>query len=117
MNHNEILNYIINTFKNIVDENIKSIENTIRRNINNTYKLKTPSLHKHCIISSIEKINKILEMENSLYSEKVGTNIYKYLLTLNDDFFDMRVSISDAMNIIPIGVIKNIVIKMKKTNK
>lgn len=56
-------------------------------------------------------------MENSLYSEKVGTNIYKYLLTLNDDFFDMRVSISDAMNIIPIGVIKNIVIKMKKTNK
>lgn len=87
MNHNEILNYIINTFKNIVDENIKSIEHTIRRNINNTYKLKTPSLHKHCIISSIEKINKILEMENSLYSEKVRTNMDKYLLTLNDDFF------------------------------
>ena len=62
MDADKNIKYINNRFKNIVDKNIKSFEQSIIKNYNfeKTYKLKNPILCKH----AIREFNNILTLEN-----------------------------------------------------
>ena len=64
MNHNKVIKYIKTHFKNMLEDKIKSIEQTIRSNVKKQYKLKYPILHEYCIINCIEEFNKLLLAEN-----------------------------------------------------
>ena len=66
MDADKNIKYINNRFKNIVDKNIKSFEQSIIKNYNfeKTYKLKNPILCKHFIVNAIEEFNNILTLEN-----------------------------------------------------
>ena len=96
MNHEEVIKYIKNNFKNILDDKIKSFENSVRNNLKKPFKLKSPILHEYCIINTIEEFNRLLSTENSIFS------------TENDavtDFFNKHINISDD-KIIPIKIEK-----------
>ena len=66
MDADKNIKYLNNCFKNIVDKNIKSFEQSIIKNYNfeKTYKLKNPILCKHFIVNAIEEFNNILTLEN-----------------------------------------------------
>ena len=66
MDADKNIKYINNRFKNIVDKNIKSFEQSIIKNYNfeKTYKLKNPVLCKHFIVNAIREFNNILTLEN-----------------------------------------------------
>ena len=66
MDADKNIKYINNRFKNIVDKNIKSFEQSIIKNYNfeKTYKLKNPVLRKHFIVNAIREFNNILTLEN-----------------------------------------------------
>ena len=66
MDADKNIKYLNNRFKNIVDKNIKSFEQSIIKNYNfeKTYKLKNPILCKHFIVNAIEEFNNILTLEN-----------------------------------------------------
>ena len=55
----------------MLEDKIKSIEQSIRSNTKKQYKLKNPILHEHCIINSIEEFNKLLSAENEEYMNKI----------------------------------------------
>ena len=96
MNHEEVIKYIKNNFKNMLDDKIKSFENSVRNNLKKPFKLKSPILHEYCIINTIEEFNRLLSTENSIFS------------TENDavtDFFNKHINISDD-KIIPIKIEK-----------
>ena len=94
MNRDDVIKYIKNHFKNMLDVKIKSIEQSIRSNTKKQYKLKDPILHKYCVINSIEEFNKILSAENKEYINEVG-EIDEYLLTLDNDYFNDAIHTSD----------------------
>ena len=58
MNSEEIIKYIDTHFKNIVDNEIKAFEQSVRKNYNfeRIYKLKNPILRKHFVINTIEEL-------------------------------------------------------------
>ena len=58
MNSEEIIKYIDTHFKNIVDNEIKAFEQSVRKNYNfeRIYKLKNPILCKHFVINTIEEL-------------------------------------------------------------
>ena len=60
-------------------------------------------LHKYCIINSIEEFNKLLSAENKEYINAVG-EIDEYLLTVDNDYFNDAIHISDDIKIIPIRI-------------
>ena len=66
MDADKNIKYLNNRFKNIVDKNIKSFEQSIIKNYNfeKTYKLKNPILRKHFIVNAIREFNNILTLEN-----------------------------------------------------
>ena len=66
MDADKNIKYINNRFKNIVDKNIKSFEQSIIKNYNfeKTYKLKNPVVRKHFIVNAIREFNNILTLEN-----------------------------------------------------
>ena len=64
MNHSDVIKHIKSQFKNMLNDKIKSMEQSITNNLKKQYKLKNPILHKHCIIDSIEEFNKLLAIEN-----------------------------------------------------
>ena len=66
MDADKNIKYLNNRFKNIVDKNNKSFEQSIIKNYNfeKTYKLKNPILCKHFIVNAIEEFNNILTLEN-----------------------------------------------------
>ena len=66
MDADKNIKYLNNRFKNIVDKNIKSFEQSIIKNYNfeKTYKLKNPVLRKHFIVNAIREFNNILTLEN-----------------------------------------------------
>ena len=105
MNHNEIIKYIKTHFKKMVDDKIKSIEHAIRTRLKKTYRLKNPILHEYCIINTIEGFNRLLSIENSVFSSVIDESIDKYMLTINNDFFSMHIDIADD-EIIPIKIEK-----------
>ena len=60
-------------------------------------------LHKYCIINSIEEFNKLLSAENKEYINEVG-EIDEYLLTVDNDYFNDAIHISDNIKRIPIRI-------------
>ena len=107
MNHEDVIKYIKSHLKNMLDEKIKSMEQSIRNNLKKQYKLKNPILHEYCIINSIEEFNRLLETENKEYMNEIG-EIDEYKLTLDKNYFNGYIHISDDIKIIPIRIENNI---------
>ena len=107
MNHEYVIKYIKSQFKNMLDDKIKSLEYPIRSNLKKQYKLKNPILHEYCIISSIDEFSKLLTAENKEFINEIG-EIDKYILTVDNKYFNESIYISDDIKIIPIGIEKNI---------
>ena len=70
----------------MLEDKIKSIEQSIRSNIKKQYKLKNPILHEHCIINSIEEFNRLLAAENKRYMNEIDKirEIDEYVLTVDN---------------------------------
>ena len=107
MNHEDVIKYIKSHLKNMLDEKIKSMEQSIRNNLKKQYKLKNPILHEYCIINSIEEFNRLLETENKEYMNEIG-EIDEYKLTLDKNYFNGYIHLSDDIKIIPIRIENNI---------
>ena len=107
MNHEDVIKYIKSHLKNMLDEKIKSMEQSIRNNLKKQYKLKNPILHEYSIINSIEEFNRLLETENKEYMNEIG-EIDEYKLTLDKNYFNGYIHISDDIKIIPIRIENNI---------
>ena len=105
MNHKEIIKYIKINFKNRLDDKIKSFEQTVKNNLKKPYKLKNPILHEYCIINTIEELNKLLSIENLIFTTEIDADTDKYILTVDNDFFNEHINISDD-KIIPIKIEK-----------
>ena len=105
MNHEEVIKYIKNNFQNMLDDKIKSFENSVRNNLKKPFKLKNPILHEYCIINTIEEFNRLLSTENSIFSTKNDADTDKHMLTVDNDFFNKHINISDD-KIIPIKIEK-----------
>ena len=58
-------------------------------------------LHEYCIINSIEEFNKSAETKEHI--KEVG-EINEYLLTVDNDYFNDAIHISDNIKIIPIRI-------------
>ena len=108
MNHNDVTKYIKSRFKNMLEDKIKSIEQSIRSNIKKQYKLENPILHEYCIINSIEKFNRLLAAENKEYMNEIDEigEIDEYILTVDNDYFNENIDISDDIKIVPIRIQK-----------
>ena len=108
MNHNDVTKYIKSRFKNMLEDKIKSIEQSIRSNIKKQYKLENPILHEYCIINSIEKFNRLLAAENKEYVNEIDEigEIDEYILTVDHDYFNENIDISDDIKIVPIRIQK-----------
>ena len=104
MNHNDVTKYIKCHFKNMLEDQMKSIEQFIRSNIKKQYKLKNPMLHEYCVINSIEEFNRLLSAENKECINEIGeTNeIDEYKRTVDNDYFNENIDISDDIKIVPI---------------
>ena len=96
-------NILKNHFKNMLEHKIQAIEQFIRSNTEKQYKLENPMLHEYCITNSIEEFNKLLLAWNKEYINEVG-EIAKYLLTVDNDYFNDAIHISDDIKIIPIRI-------------
>ena len=105
MNHNDVIKYIKSHFKNMLEDKIKSMEQSIRSNIKKQYKLKNPILHEYCIINSIEEFNKLLAAENKEYMNEID-EIDEYVLTVDNSCFDENIAISDDTKKVPIRIEK-----------
>ena len=105
MNHEEVLKYIKNNFQNMLDDKIKSFENSVKNNLKKPFKLKNPILHEYCIINTIEEFNRLLSTENSIFSTENDADTDKHMLTVDNDFFNKHINISDD-KIIPIKIEK-----------
>ena len=60
-------------------------------------------LHEYCIINSMEEFNKLLSAETKEHIKEVG-EIDEYLLTVDNDYFNDAIHISDNIKIIPIRI-------------
>ena len=105
MNHNDVTKYIKCHFKNMLEDKIKSTEQPIRSNIKKQYKLKNPIFHEYCIINSIEEFNRLLSAENKEYINEID-EIDEYKLTVDNDYFNKNIDISDDIKIVPITIEK-----------
>ena len=108
MNHNDVTKYIKSRFKNMLEDKIKSIEQSIRSNNKKQYKLKNPILHKYCIINSIEKFNRLLAAVKKEYLNEIDEigETDQYILIVDNDFFKENIDISDDIKIVPIRMEK-----------
>ena len=91
----------------MLDDKIKSLEHPIRSNLKKQYKLKNSILHEYFIINSIDEFNKLLTAENKEFINEIG-EIDKYILTVDNKYFNESIYISDDIKIIPIRIEKNI---------
>ena len=89
----------------MLDDKIKSFENSVRNNLKKPFKLKNPILHEYCIINTIEEFNRLLSTENSIFSTENDADTDKHMLTVDNDFFNKHINISDD-KIIPIKIEK-----------
>ena len=104
MNHNDVTKYIKSRFKNMLEDKIKSIEQSIRSNNKKQYKLKNPILHEYCIINSIEKFNRLLAAVKKEYMNEIDEigETDQYILIVDNDCFNENIDISDDIKIVPI---------------
>ena len=88
----------------MLEDKIKSTEQSIRSNIKKQYKLKNPILHEYCVINSTEEFNRLLSTENKEYINEIGgtDEIDEYKLTVDNDYFNENIDISDDIKIVPI---------------
>ena len=105
MNHVDIIKYIKSHCKIMLEDKVKSIEHVIRSNIKKQYKLKNPILHEYCIIHGIEEFNRLLSAENKEYMNEIG-DIDEYILTVDNNYFNENIAISDDIKIILIRIEK-----------
>ena len=108
MNHvinHAIIKYIKSHCKIMLEDKVKSIEHVIRSNIKKQYKLKNPILHEYCIIHGIEEFNRLLSAENKEYMNEIG-DIDEYILTVDNNYFNENIAISDDIKIILIRIEK-----------
>ena len=103
MSHEYVIKYIKSQFKNMYDDKIKSLECPIRSNLKKQYKLKNPILHEYCIINSIDEFNRLLTAENKEFINEIG-EIDEYILTVDNNYVDESIYISDNIKIIPISI-------------
>ena len=80
MNTNQTIKYIDTHFNNIESNRIKIIEQSVIKdyNLEKTYELKKPILHKHFIINAIEEFKNKLELGNKKFRvdfDEIHTNI------------------------------------------
>ena len=107
MNHEYVIKYIKSQFKNMLDDQIKSLEHPIRSNLKKQYKLKNPILHEYCIINSIDEFNNLKTAENKEYINEID-EMDQYILTVDNKYFNESICICDDIKIIPIRIEKNI---------
>ena len=95
MNTNQTIKYINTHFNNIVNNKIKAFEQSVKKNYNleKTYELKNPVLHKHFIINAIEEFNNKLTLENKNIRVDFDEDTYKYFIRLDHDYFKKQVLI------------------------
>ena len=105
MNHVNVIKYIKSHCKIMLEDKVKSIEHVIRSNIKKQYKLKNPILHEYCIIHGIEEFNRLLSAENKEYMNEIG-DIDEYILTVDNNYFNENIAISDDIKIILIRIEK-----------
>ena len=113
MSHTKIIKYIKSHFKNIIDENIKyheeRIKNSIVKPIVNTLKKQyiftNPILHEYCIINSIEDFNIQVSSESREYAKETD-QIIPCKLSLDNNYFNTKINITDDMRLIPIKIEK-----------
>ena len=105
MNHVDVIKYIQSHCKIMLEDKVKSIEHVIRSNIKKQYKLKNPILHEYCIIHGIEEFNRLLSAENKEYMNEIG-DIDEYILTVDNNYFNENIAISDDIKIILIRIEK-----------
>ena len=76
---------------------IKIIEQSVIKNCNleKTYEIKNPILHKHFITNAIEKFNNKLELENKTFRADFAEDTYKYFIRLDHNYFKTQVCISN----------------------
>ena len=105
MNHVDVIKYIKSHCKIMLEDKVKSIEHVIRSNIKKQYKLKNPILHEYYIIHGIEEFNRLLSAENKEYMNEIG-DIDEYILTVDNNYFNENIAISDDIKIILIRIEK-----------
>ena len=100
--------YIKCHFKIMLEDKIKSTEQSIRSNIKKQYKLKNPILHEYCAINSIEEFNRLLSAENKEYINEIDEidEIDEYKLTVDNDYFNKNIDICEDIKKVPIRIEK-----------
>ena len=103
MNHRENISHIKRHLKNMFDKEIVSMEHYIAINLKQKYKLKNRALHEQCLINTLEKLNKLLLLENNKYMNNTEDN---YELTLENSYFTEDVVIDEDERTLPIRIKK-----------
>ena len=85
------------------DKEIVSMEHYIAIDWKQKYTLKNRALHEHCLINTLEKLNKLLLLENNKYMYNTEDN---YELTLENSYFTEHVVIDEDERILPIRIKK-----------
>ena len=98
MNHKDTIKYIKYRLESMVDEEVVSMEHSIAIDLNKKYKLKNPALHEICFVNTLEKLNKLLSIENNEY---MNNTKYIYTLTLDNNYFDNSILIDENERILP----------------
>ena len=60
-------------------------------------------MHEQCLINALEKLNKLLSVENNEYMNNTEDN---YILTLDNYFFNEYIFIDEDERILPIRIKK-----------
>ena len=103
MNHRGNTSHIKHHLKNMFDKEILSMEHYIAINLKQKYKLKNRALHEQCLINTLEKLNKLLLLENNKYMNNTEDN---YELTLENSYFTEDVVIDEDERTLPIRIKK-----------
>ena len=103
MNHRENISHNKHHLKNMFDKEIVSMEHYIVINLKQKYKLKNRALHEQCLINTLEKLNKLLLLENNKYMNNTEDN---YELTLENSYFTEDVVIDEDERTLPIRIKK-----------
>ena len=83
MNHKENISHIKYHLKNMFDKEIVSMEHSIAINLKQKYTLKNRAFEQY-LINTLEKLNKLLLLENNKYINYTEDN---YKLKLENSYF------------------------------
>ena len=97
MNRNQTIKYIKTHFNNIGINKIKKFEQSVIKiyNLEKTYELKNPILHKHFIINAVEEFNNKLTLEQLTFRVDFDKDTYKYFIRLDHYYFKKQGCISN----------------------